>query len=171
MKKFLDISKRHFLRFIVFSLLLSLLSACSFLPFSPFSQESTTSSFTSSSKGLQIVNTAKSQLGVRYILGGASPKGFDCSGLIWWAYKQHGIAIPRVTRDQAYAGRAVSLNALQPADIIVFAQAGAPNSLHTALYIGNNEFIHSPNSKSHVRIESLTSTYWKKYFALARRVI
>ncbi len=119
-----------------------------------------------------VVKTAQSQLGTRYVLGGASPSsGFDCSGLIYWAYKQHNISIPRITKDQAYAGKGVSTNSLQPGDILVFEQSSAPNKLHTGLYVGNDQFIHSPNSKSKVRIDSVTSSYWQKSLLVARRVV
>ncbi len=122
--------------------------------------------------GRQVVQTVKSQLGVRYVLGGSSPqKGFDCSGLLWWAYKQHGIAIPRTTKDQAYAGEFAPLDDLRHGDILVFAQSSAPNSLHTGIYIGENKFIHSPNSRSRVREDSLSNTYWASNLAIARRFV
>ncbi len=122
--------------------------------------------------GRQVVKTVRSQLGVRYVLGGSSPqKGFDCSGLLWWAYKQHGVSIPRITKDQAYGGNFAPLDDLKLGDILVFAQSSAPNSLHTAMYIGNNKFIHSPNSRSRVREDSLTNTYWASNLALARRFV
>ncbi len=121
---------------------------------------------------INVVKTVKSQLGVRYTLGGTKPStGFDCSGLIWWAYKKHGVSIPRVTKDQAYAGSIAPLNRLQPGDILVFASSQAPNSLHTALYIGQDTFIHAPNSKSRVREDSLTNKYWRDNLALARRIV
>ena len=123
-------------------------------------------------KGSLVANTVKSQLGVRYVLGGESPReGFDCSGLLYWAYMQHGIKIPRVTKDQAYAGNIAPLHDLNPGDILVFAQSSAPNSLHTGMYIGNNTFIHSPNSRSRVREESMTNKYWKSSLVLARRFV
>ncbi len=125
-----------------------------------------------SDKGKSVVNTARSQLGVRYTLGGTSPStGFDCSGLIWWAYKEHGITIPRVTKDQAYSGKPAPTSNLQAGDILVFASSAAPNNLHTALYIGNKKFIHSPNSRSKVRENSLNESYWRDTLALARRII
>ncbi len=119
-----------------------------------------------------VVRTAQSQLGTKYVLGGSSPSaGFDCSGLIYWAYKQHEISVPRITKDQAYAGKGVSTKSLQPGDILVFEQSSAPNKLHTGLYIGNDQFIHSPNSKSKVRIDSVSSSYWQKSLLVARRVV
>ncbi len=126
----------------------------------------------SSSVGHKAVKSAKSQIGVRYVLGGTSPRtGFDCSGLIYWAYNEHGVKIPRVTKDQAYAGVPVALDNLEAGDILVFASTAAPNSLHTALYMGDKNFIHSPNSKSKVRKNSLTENYWGSHLAFARRIV
>ncbi len=122
--------------------------------------------------GRQLVETVKSQLGVRYVLGGSSPqRGFDCSGLLWWAYQQHGVKIPRITKDQAYGGSFAPLDDLKMGDVLVFAQSSAPNSLHTGMYIGENKFIHSPNSRSRVREDSLTNKYWASNLAIARRFV
>lgn len=116
------------------------------------------------------LNSARAQLGRPYRLGGDSPqRGFDCSGLIFWAYGQHGIEVPRQTTAQAKTGTGVSRRQLRPGDIVVFRTPGAPNGLHTGLYMGNNKFIHSPNSKSTVRIESMTP-YWQDRYLTARRV-
>ncbi len=123
-------------------------------------------------KANDVIRTVQSQLGVKYVLGGASPStGFDCSGLLHWAYKQNGIDIPRITTDQAYAGKPVSLKQIQPGDILVFSQDSAPNKLHTGIYVGDSKFIHSPNSKSVVREESITVAYWQQSLVLARRIL
>ena len=67
-------------------------------------------------KAQKVVHTAYSQMGKQYRLGGASPqKGFDCSGLIWWAYRQNGMSVPRVTVDQARAGQSVPKGLAEPA--------------------------------------------------------
>lgn len=63
--------------------------------------------YDTSSLGARVAQTARSQIGAHYRLGGTTPKGFDCSGLIWWAYRQHGINVPRVTDAQAKAGYGV----------------------------------------------------------------
>ena len=93
-----------------------------------------------------IVRTASSQEGKQYRMGGASPsRGFDCSGLIWWAYRQNGLKVPRVTVDQARAGYAVPKSSPRPGDIMVFRTSSGPRGLHTGIYAGNNTFIHSPS--------------------------
>lgn len=118
-----------------------------------------------------IVKTAQSQLGTRYILGGTSPRGFDCSGLVWWAYKKHGICIPRLTEDQARAGIAVKFYAIQPGDIIIFKTRKGRSGLHSGLYTGSGKFIHSPKSGKHVRHDKVEDSYWKSKLHTIRRII
>ena len=92
-----------------------------------------------------VVKTAYSQIGKKYRSGGASPqKGFDCSGLVWWSYRQHGVALPRITTEQAKSGRPISKKLLKPGDIVVFRTGQSPRGLHTGLYAGGDSFIHSP---------------------------
>lgn len=118
-----------------------------------------------------IVQTASSQLGVPYHFGGASPsKGFDCSGLIYWTYSQHGVKLPRVTTDQIKSGTYVSRNRLRAGDLVFFKMKDAPNGLHAGIYAGNNSFIHSPNSRSTVRVDSLNNSYWDKNYHTGRRI-
>jgi len=121
----------------------------------------------------KIVESAYSQLGARYRSGGNSPgKGFDCSGFVQWAYSQQGIAIPRITADQARTGRLVApREGLQPADILVFKNGQGPRGLHTGLYTGDGQFIHSPSKGQRVRTESLDVAYWKNSLVGARRLV
>ncbi len=119
-----------------------------------------------------LIKTLEKQLGRSYKLGGSSPSsGFDCSGLIYWGYKQHGITVPRVTVEQARAGSKVPKNSLRPGDIMVFRSKDSPNGLHTAVYMGNNRIIHAPNARKDVEIEILKGGYWGGQFIQARRVV
>ena len=124
----------------------------------------------STGSGAAIAATAKSQLGRPYVFGGSSPsKGFDCSGLVYWAYARNGISVPRVSRDQASVGQRISRGNLRPGDIVVFK---IPRSgYHTGIYVGQNSFVHSPKPRARVRIESLSVNYWDRYFVTARRVV
>ncbi len=125
----------------------------------------------SSGTGYEVVKTAKSQIGKKYRYGGESPqKGFDCSGLIWWAYKKHGLKVPRVTTGQAKVGTSVKKSKAKPGDIVVFKMSRRSRALHTGIYVGNNNFIHSPSTGSKVRIESL-NTYWEPKLRAVRRVV
>ncbi|MCL1915490.1 MAG: C40 family peptidase [Desulfovibrionaceae bacterium] len=116
-----------------------------------------------------IVSTARSQTGVPYRLGGTTPqKGFDCSGLVYWVYKQYGISVPRLAKAQASSGRQVNSADLKPGDIVAFRINGA---YHTGIYSGNGNFIHSPRTGSRVREENLRNGYWSKRFIGGRRMI
>lgn len=119
-----------------------------------------------------VVKTAYSQIGKKYRSGGASPKkGFDCSGLVWWSYKQHGVSVPRITKDQAKAGKSVPRKAARPGDIVVFRSRNSSNGLHTGLYAGKDSFIHSPSSGKTVCLDKLSKPHWKKSLIAIRRVV
>ena len=123
-------------------------------------------------KAHKVVKTAYSQMGKQYRSGGASPqKGFDCSGLIWWAYRQHGVTVPRITTDQAKTGQAVPKARPRAGDIVVFRTSNSPRGLHTGIYAGDGSFIHSPRSGERVRMESLDIPYWKSKLIAVRRVV
>ena len=91
----------------------------------------------SSGKGSSIVSTAYNYIGVPYVYGGSSPRGFDCSGLVQYVYRQNGISLPRTSGSQAGVGRGVSLSDAQPGDIVCY-----PG--HVAIYIGGGQVIHAP---------------------------
>ena len=86
--------------------------------------------------------------------GGTSPStGFDCSGLTQYAFRQAGITIPRVSYEQAAAGRAVPYSQLRVGDLVAF---NSPVS-HVGIYVGNGQFIHSPRTGDVVKISKLSS--------------
>lgn len=119
----------------------------------------------------KLVKTAYAQMGKRYRSGGCSPRqGFDCSGLVWWAYRQNGIKVPRITADQARTGRKVSKKAARPGDILVFRTGRSPRGLHTGIYAGEEKFIHSPSSGKTVCLERLSHPYWGDRLIAIRRV-
>jgi hypothetical protein len=89
----------------------------------------------------RVVMAALRQLGTRYVWGGASPAGFDCSGLVMWAYGRAGINLPHSTYALIGRGRAVSRRAIQPGDL-VFSEGGG----HVGIYIGHGVVVHAPHS-------------------------
>ena len=121
-----------------------------------------------SSKGQAIVNTAKKYLGVPYVWGGTSPRGFDCSGLVQYVCRQNGISVNRVAADQARNGSYVSRDNLQPGDLVFFAKGGRIH--HVGIYVGNGNMIHAPQTGDVVKISSINSSYRKSTYAGARRV-
>ena len=119
--------------------------------------------------GRSIAATAASQIGKPYVSGGISPSsGFDCSGLVYWTCRTNGIAIPRMSLEQASYGHKVNRRDLRPGDVLVFK---TPRGYHSGIYVGNNSFVHSPNRRKTVRVETLAAgTYYDKYYMTARRV-
>ncbi len=128
-------------------------------------------SFTHNASAAQaIVDTAMQYLGVPYVWGGTSPEvGFDCSGLVYYSYGQHGYSLNRVAQNMYYNGVDVDLNDLQPGDILLFGSS-VYNIWHAALYIGGGNFIHAPYSGAVVSIQSLSSTAGMRLVA-ARRIV
>ena len=136
------------------------------------SSETKTSSTSASSsvagRGQALVNTAKKYLGVPYVWGGTSPKGFDCSGLVQYVCRQNGISVPRVAASQKGAGTPVSRANLQPGDLVFFGNGG--RITHVGIYVGNGNMIHAPQTGDVVKISSINSTYRVARYAGAVRV-
>ena len=84
---------------------------------------------------------ARKQLGVPYRYGGASPSGFDCSGLVSWVYGRLGVSLPHNAAALYGVGRPVSRRKLRPGDLVFFSGLG-----HVGLYIGRGRMIHAPQS-------------------------
>lgn len=120
--------------------------------------------------GAQILAEAQKYLGVRYVNGGASPSGFDCSGLTYYVLKTLGFAPYRTPADQYKQGSFVEKAKLQPGDIVFFANTYGSGISHVGIYAGNGQFIHSPNSRSTVSYSDLTSGYWAEHYYGARRM-
>ena len=125
----------------------------------------------SSSSNSDIAATAKQYLGTGYVYGGASPRGFDCSGFTMYVYSQHGYSLPHSATSQWQGGlgtRVYSISELQPGDLVFFndpsRNAGRACS-HAGIYTGDGQFIHSSSSRSGgVIVSSLTSGYYNTYF-------
>lgn len=132
---------------------------------------STPSYASGSVSGSQIAEKAKQYLGTPYVFGGASPSGFDCSGFVYYVTGTFGISVDRTPAGQSGAGYAVSKANLQPGDIVLFAGTGGSGITHSGIYVGNGQFIHSPNSRSTVSYSSLESGYWAEHYYTARRVV
>ncbi|PJI10338.1 hydrolase [Clostridium sp. CT7] len=99
-----------------------------------------------------IVSFAEQFCGVPYVSGGTSPAGFDCSGLVQYVYAHFGVSLPRTTYDQVNVGTTVSLNSLQPGDLLFFGSASAPH--HVAMYVGGGQMIEAPHTGAFVRVTS-----------------
>lgn len=120
--------------------------------------------------GSQILAEAQNYLGVPYVSGGASPSGFDCSGLVYYVLKQLGYSPYRTVPDLYQQGTAVSKSSLQAGDLVFFANTAGSGLSHVGIYAGNGQFIHAPNSRSTVSYSDLTSGYWAEHYYGARRI-
>lgn len=106
-----------------------------------------------------ITALAYSLLGSPYVAGGNSPSGFDCAGFVSYLYSQIGVYISKSSASQAYIGTSVSLENMQPGDIIIWGNGGNPN--HTAIYVGNGYMIHAANPRKGVILSSVVA--WQSY--------
>jgi cell wall-associated NlpC family hydrolase len=107
-----------------------------------------------SGQGAIAVQAALTQVGTPYSWGGAAPGGFDCSGLVMWAFQQAGIALPHSSQALAHGGQAVSLSDLQPGDVLTFYS----DASHAGLYIGDGLMVHSSTYGVPVRVVPMNSS-------------
>ena len=114
----------------------------------------------------QVISIAMQYLCVPYVWGGMSPSGFDCSGLVAYAFAQIGISLPHHAASQYGYGVPVSRDALQPADLVFFNGLG-----HMGMYIGGGQFIHAPHTGDVVKISSLYESWYASTFVGARRIL
>ncbi len=115
----------------------------------------------------RIVFTALQMVGVPYRYGGATPEGFDCSGLVQYAYRSAGLAVPRTSRDQFRASAPVQVTDAGPGDLLFFQ---SKDYSHVGIYLGEGRFVHAPNSGRTVEIGSLNQPYYRRNFVRAGKM-
>ncbi|MEU9591326.1 C40 family peptidase [Streptomyces sp. NPDC048219] len=101
-----------------------------------------------------VVSFVQAQVGDAYVSGGTGPNSWDCSGLVQAAFKQVGVDLPRVSQDQSVAGTQVSLDNLQPGDILYW--GGAGSAYHVGVYVGDGMFVGAQNSSTGVVMKPLS---------------
>jgi cell wall-associated NlpC family hydrolase len=113
-----------------------------------------------------VVGIALSMLGTPYVWGGSAPGGFDCSGLVMWAYAQVGVSLPHSSYAQYGYGVPVSKDQLEPGDLVFFDGLG-----HVGIYIGGGQFVHAPHTGDVVKISSLDEDWYSAMYVGARRIL
>ncbi|MGE8358512.1 C40 family peptidase [Pseudomonas sp.] len=121
----------------------------------------------------EVLDRALAALGTPYRWGGASLKhGFDCSGLVQYAFKPlEDLDLPRTSRALSRVeAPSVRRADLEPGDLLFF-KIRSRSVDHVAIYLGDDRFIHAPRRGANVRIDHLTNSYWKRHFQSAKRVV
>ncbi len=116
-----------------------------------------------------ITDTALNYIGVPYKFGGTTPKGFDCSGFVWYVFDKHMQKLPRTADTQFKAGKAVFKNELRRGDLVFFTTYQSGPS-HCGIYLENGKFIHASSSRG-ITVSKLDDFYWKTRYLGARRII
>ncbi|MBS5788568.1 MAG: C40 family peptidase [Clostridioides difficile] len=123
-----------------------------------------------SSKVKKVLDLAYEQQGKPYKWGATGPDSFDCSGLTTYVYKNAAdVSLPRVSRDQAKAGTKVERNNLKEGDLVFFGSGGSIT--HVGMYVGDQKFIHSPQTGDVVKITRMDTGSYSNRFITARRII
>lgn len=134
-------------------------------------EETKTTTKEASSKGSEVVAMAKKYLGSRYVYGGSSPSGFDCSGFTMYIYKQFGVSLPHSATAQSSKGTKVEKKNLQPGDIVFFTNYKTGKGIgHCGIYIGGGQFIHASTERTGVITTSLNSGSHAKRYVTAVRI-
>ena len=119
--------------------------------------------------GTLALATALDLRGVPYRNGGSDPSGFDCSGLVQWAFARNGRALPREVREQFQVGKEIDAGDVRAGDLLFF-DTGSNGASHVGIALDHESFVHAPRTNGVVRIERYTSNYWTRRYLGARRV-
>ncbi|OLN24246.1 hypothetical protein BTO30_01630 [Domibacillus antri] len=149
--------------------LAAFLAAVMFVTLSPLTSFKTEAA--SATVGEIVTAYGKKFMGVPYVFGGTSPRGFDCSGFTQYIFKNSaGISLPRTAEQQYKIGKAVSKSNLQPGDLIFYANTYKPGISHVGVYAGGNIVLNATSS-SGITLVSMNDSYWGSKYAGAKRVI
>jgi cell wall-associated NlpC family hydrolase len=124
----------------------------------------------------RVLDSGEELIGTPYVWGGSTPAGFDCSGFVQYVFREHGVELPRTSRQMAHAGVHVParIASLAPGDLMLFDGTSSTIS-HVAIYAGNGRILHSSASAHGVGYDRLDDTkrgrYFVSHFVAARRVI
>jgi cell wall-associated NlpC family hydrolase len=120
----------------------------------------------------ELVRTARGLIGAPYRYGGASPDGFDCSGLVVYSYRRAGVeGLPHSASGLEALARPIPVEALEPGDLLFFTLEQKKKTSHVAIYVGAREFVHAPSSGGRVERVSLDHVYWRRHIRRAGRLL
>jgi cell wall-associated NlpC family hydrolase len=120
--------------------------------------------------GDRLADYAMRFVGSRYVFGGTTPSGFDCSGFVYYVQANAGTSVSRGMWGQYSAGAHPARNQLQPGDIVFFQNTYMPGLSHNGIYIGGGQFVHASDERSGVKVSSLNEAYWSSRWFGATRV-
>jgi len=138
-------------------------------PAAPAPSSSPASRATKPFDSYALVGTALQLRGTPYLDGGASLRGFDCSGFTQYVFAQYGVSLPRAVEAQYKEGSRIDPKDLSAGDLLFFTTTERGAS-HVGISVGTDQFVHAPSSTGVVRVERLSADYWSRRFVGARRV-
>jgi cell wall-associated NlpC family hydrolase len=120
--------------------------------------------------GATLAANAMKYVGYRYVFGGTSPAGFDCSGFVYYIHNRSGSPVGRGMWQQYNGGAHIPMSALQPGDTVFFANTYMAGLSHDGIYIGGGQFVHASDERTGVTISSLYTGYWQAHYVGATRL-
>jgi len=116
----------------------------------------------------RVALTAQRMIGIPYHYGGKTPRGFDCSGLVFYAYREVGVLVPRTAGEQLRASHPINVEQALPGDLVFFRTS--KRASHVGIYLGGQSFIHAPSTGRAVVIERLDDEYYLRHRIQIRRL-
>ena len=116
----------------------------------------------------RVAHTARKMVGVPYLYGGNDPRGFDCSGLVLYAYGEAGVLVPRTSRDQMRASHTIDVEEALPGDLVFFRTS--KRAWHVGIYLGDQRFVHAPTTGRAVVIQRVDDEYYLRHRIQIRRL-
>jgi cell wall-associated NlpC family hydrolase len=145
------------------TVLAATLAACT-----PFRPDLPGEPVTMTDPGVVLLRVAETRIGAPYRYGSAGPDAFDCSGLVAYAHRQVGIAVPRTAAEQFAKATPVERRQLRPGDLVFFRLSGREVG-HVGIYVGDDRFVHAPQSGGRVHVASLEDAWYRQRFVGAGR--